>query len=612
MAGAFGNPLSAGIALQMDTNKIFNDERQLRLAEDKLKMSKEAARAGQRKKDEKELAGILGKITSDDSKVWWRYQDDAKNSYANTIRDVSNAWKSGDYNSAYTKMNDHNVKMTGLVQATKLKDDWITRSMKGDVYTDNEFLKALEDRNVPMTSLAQMGHGYGMFNDDSGTLGFSPLTQIMSVDNVMADALKASSQTIRRDPQTGETMITGSVGAGLNKQDQYMTQKGDREGAIASVLNAYGTDMAKKQGEIQRRKGWDYLESLDKKITNPSDLAEVNKVLNEELAILAGESYDKQAYEEKILGKPTQPRVDKDPPETSTSIQLSGGDTSLTVQSQKASSEMRVKAIDNTFSNLPTEEEDGVESTDYSLQGFEGSAVQRRLEAMGFVTKTEPVPFPGATDNLYISKGDKKAKYDLDENVYTNLRSFVDENAGDVLKDNPLEIINLPRDAQHVISQTKATEAQNKINLLPIKNAIVVGADGMDYMALTNNIDLRGQVSEVYDYIDIDFENISKLKDGEEGDPGYSFYDASVKDNIKEGRKRYYKIIPGGSIEGGTSTDREFNDVIGKQTGKGTGYEASRTGAIEYILVEETPELKSRFESNYKLDPNALNPFEKK
>jgi len=142
----------------------------------------------------------------------------------------------------------------------------------------------------------------------------------------------------------------------------------------------------------------------------------------------------------------------------------------------------------------------------------------------------------------------------------------------------------------------------------------VVGADGMDYMALTNNIDLRGQVSEVYDYIDINFDNIDKLKDGEEGDPGYSFYDALDKENIhrKSDRKRYYKIIPGGSIEGGTSTDREFNDVIGKQTGKGTGYEASRTGAIEYILVEETPELKSRFESNYKLNVNSLNPFEKK
>ena len=54
MAGAFGNPLSAGIALQIDTNKIFNDERQLRLAEKKLDMSQEAARASQRKKDEKE------------------------------------------------------------------------------------------------------------------------------------------------------------------------------------------------------------------------------------------------------------------------------------------------------------------------------------------------------------------------------------------------------------------------------------------------------------------------------------------------------------------------------------------------------------------------------
>lgn len=189
MAGAFGNPLSAGIALQVDLNKIFNDQRKLKLAEDKLKMSQEAARAKQRKADEKELAGILSKITSDDSKIWWRYQDDAKHSYANTIRDVSNAWKAGDYNSAYTKLNEHNVKMTGLQQATKLKDDWITRSMKGDVYVDDEFLKALEDRNKTIEDVAALGAktGYGIYNDASGTMGFAPLTQVHdSIENMKA------------------------------------------------------------------------------------------------------------------------------------------------------------------------------------------------------------------------------------------------------------------------------------------------------------------------------------------------------------------------------------------------------------------------------------------
>ena len=310
MAGAFGNPLSAGIALQVDVNKIFNDERKLRLAEKKLDMSQEAARAKQRKADEKELAGILSKITSDDSKIWWRYQDAAKHSYANTIRDVSNAWKAGDYNSAHTKLKEHNVKMTGLQQATKLKDDWITRAMKGDVYIDQEFLKALEDRNVDMTTLAQMGHGYGIFNDDSGTLAFSPLTQVMKVDDVMADVLKASSKTIRRDPKTGETLITGSMGSGINKQYQYMTQKGDREGAIESLINAYGTNLAAKQGEIQRAYGWDYLENLN--ISNPNDPAEINRVLDDELRKLAGASYDKQAYEEKLGSKPNQGRTTYD------------------------------------------------------------------------------------------------------------------------------------------------------------------------------------------------------------------------------------------------------------------------------------------------------------
>jgi hypothetical protein len=218
MAGAFGNPLSAGIALQMDTNKIFNDERQLRLAEKKLDMGQEAARASQRKADEKELAGILGKITSDDSKIWWRYQDDAKHSYANTIRDVSNAWKAGDYNSAYTKLNEHNVKMTGLQQATKLKDDWITRSMKGDVYFDDEFLKALEDRNKTIEDVAALGAktGYGIYNDASGTMGFAPLTQVHdSIENMKSIYDSVEGQYVMDEnnqlKQMGTDPMTGAV-----------------------------------------------------------------------------------------------------------------------------------------------------------------------------------------------------------------------------------------------------------------------------------------------------------------------------------------------------------------------------------------------------------------
>jgi hypothetical protein len=250
MAGAFGNPLSAGIALQMDTNKIFNDERKLRLAEKKLDMGQEAARASQRKKDEKELAGILGKITSDDSKIWWRYQDDAKNSYANTIRDVSNAWRAGDYNSAYTKMNEHNVKMTGLVQATKLKDDFITRSMKGDVYFDEEWLSSLEDRNKSIEEVSALGAktGYGTFNDASGTIGFSPLTQVHdSMKSMKAVYDSTEGQYVMDDNNQPKAMgkdpITGAVifeKRTLNPQQAY------------EMWNNTFTSNAQRLGELKK------------------------------------------------------------------------------------------------------------------------------------------------------------------------------------------------------------------------------------------------------------------------------------------------------------------------------------------------------------------------
>ena len=231
MAGAFGNPLSAGIALQMDTNKIFNDQRKLDLAEKKLDMSQEAARGKQMKADQKELAGILGKITSDDSKIWWRYQPQAQNSYARTIKDVSSLWQSGNYNEAMTTMQKHNNKMTGLLQATALKDDFITRSVKGDVYMDQEWLSSLEDRNKSIEEVSSLGAktGYGTFNDASGTVGFSPLTQVHdSMKNMKSVYDSTEGQYVMDDNNQPKAMgkdpITGAVifeKRTLNPQQAY-------------------------------------------------------------------------------------------------------------------------------------------------------------------------------------------------------------------------------------------------------------------------------------------------------------------------------------------------------------------------------------------------------
>ena len=220
MAGAFGNPLSAGIALQMDTNKIFNDERKLRLAEKKLDMSQEAARGKQMKADQKELAGILGKITSDDSKIWWRYQPQAQNSYARTIKDVSSLWQSGNYNEAMTTMQKHNNKMTGLLQATAVKDAWVKRAVKGDVYANNQFVNEIEDRGVDMTGLAKTGAetGLGIFDDGSGIINFGNLTQKVPINSVYEGVAKLQGTTFERDPGNPDRLAVVATRGNRYKQ----------------------------------------------------------------------------------------------------------------------------------------------------------------------------------------------------------------------------------------------------------------------------------------------------------------------------------------------------------------------------------------------------------
>ena len=114
--GPFGNPLSTGIAL----SGVIDMVTPVRQAQErKRKRQAEEKAAGDERA--KELGAIMGKITVDKDKIWWRYHDDARSQYANTIDKVQQMYGAGDLAGMYKTIDDFDSRMTNYTQATTLK-----------------------------------------------------------------------------------------------------------------------------------------------------------------------------------------------------------------------------------------------------------------------------------------------------------------------------------------------------------------------------------------------------------------------------------------------------------------------------------------------------------
>ena len=575
---AFGNPLSTGIALTGVVDMTPYQQIHAR------KMARLDDRKKENKRKQKELGSILSKINVDQDKIWWRNHDEVRIKYAETIADITKMYNAGDYAGIYKAINDFDTAMSGYAQAKVDVDNWIKTAQKGESYYDQKLLDSMQDRNVDDATLATM-------LDETGFGGYNPETGIFSVADPVARQDLAS---LVQDAVTGAVKMPVLDDRGrqirIGTRDDgtpiYEMRVPDKEQIYQNILRNINPHALPYMLE-ERGRTRDELRGANAQET----IQNTQNILNEELDKL----WPIYATELEKGSRPYQPSPDKDP-EIPDPIQLEGDDIVLSVKSEQKSPAKKEEAISDTFSQLP--ESNG--ATDYSMSGFLNSAVQRKLYQLGFKSTTDP----GLITNHLIIQGpnDKKITIPFDEDVYDKVEAFVRANALDIEETISSEILTLPRDEQNIIIQTKESTAKNKLNPFPIKDAIVVGAQGMDYMALDNDIDIIGSITEVYDNVEFDKLLIDDLEDA----------DNSFKKSIDKlsNSERYYKIIPSRPIEGQRQEDVNFYQVMGKQTGKGTGYESSRTGTIEYILVRETPELKSMFENNYGYNADALNPFE--
>lgn len=161
--GAFGNPLTTGIALNFEVD--MTPYRQM--MQDNLKFAQ--TQAAERKKKEKEFQNILKNITLDTSKIHERYKKNAMSEYASTINDAMAMHKAGDISSMYQRMNKYKSDMNSYVAATQNFNDY--KKSKGDKTFRNEAAIAAMD-NVEGVSNEQLmkdyqndvGYSNGLFN----------------------------------------------------------------------------------------------------------------------------------------------------------------------------------------------------------------------------------------------------------------------------------------------------------------------------------------------------------------------------------------------------------------------------------------------------------------
>ena len=225
--GPFGNPLSTGIAL----SGVIDIVTPVRQAEER-KRQREAAEKKERDQRAKELGAIMGKIAIDEDKIWWRYHDDARLQYADTIDKVQQMYSAGDYAGMYKTINQFDTKMANYIQATNQKNKWEDSVRKGDKYYDQTYLNALENRDVDMPDLVKIADesGFGAYDPNTNILGFIDPVQRIDLREKVKKAIDGQKYMYEKQ---GKSLKVSGYGA--SGEPVYEMSLQDRQGTIDAV-----------------------------------------------------------------------------------------------------------------------------------------------------------------------------------------------------------------------------------------------------------------------------------------------------------------------------------------------------------------------------------------
>lgn len=203
--GAFGNPLTTGIALNFEVD--MTPYRQM--MQDNLKFAQ--TQAADRKKKEKEFQDILKNITYDDSKILKRRRDGARVEYASLINDVINLNKNGDRGGVQNRIADFRSGMNNLVDEKTNFNLYEKAAREGKSWTSAEYINAMNGLNEGETSDESILKLYPDeidYDSKSGTFASQaiPKADAMSWANKILQGMPLKSTDLKPEfvPETGE------------------------------------------------------------------------------------------------------------------------------------------------------------------------------------------------------------------------------------------------------------------------------------------------------------------------------------------------------------------------------------------------------------------------
>jgi hypothetical protein len=214
--GPFGNPLSTGIAL----SGVIDMVTPVRQAQERKRKRQAEEKAAQDKRA-KELGSIMGKIAIDEDKIWWRYHDDARTQYANTIDKVQQMYSAGDYAGMYKTINDFDSRMANYTQATTLKNKRREELSKGKYYMDSNLENMAESRDVDNEEYGRLlaESGYGAYGEDR-MFSYMPNAEIYDIKNAWEKELKGDEKVFIKEGEKAVTEV-GKTPSGIIVTKDY-------------------------------------------------------------------------------------------------------------------------------------------------------------------------------------------------------------------------------------------------------------------------------------------------------------------------------------------------------------------------------------------------------
>lgn len=203
--GAFGNPLTTGIALNFEVD--MTPYRQM--MQDNLKFAQ--TQAADRKNKEKEFQDILKNITYDDSKILKRRRDGARVEYASLINDVINLNKNGDRGGVQNRIADFRSGMNNLVDEKTNFNLYEKAAREGKSWTSAAYINAMNGLNEGETSDESILKLYPDeidYDSKSGTFASQAIPKVdaMSWANKILQNMSLKSTNLKPElvPETGE------------------------------------------------------------------------------------------------------------------------------------------------------------------------------------------------------------------------------------------------------------------------------------------------------------------------------------------------------------------------------------------------------------------------